>query len=215
MLLSLFMLVLTDSEMITSFSNPNYTLSNDDALNSNQLPPPPDNTTQYYDTNLYDDIADISTTNTAVSTTDTVVSAKPNVNLTNSNASTRKNRSKYAKTDLSQMGLGITGTSASASLDSLTVTSPVESEGRYSVDSGLTSPADGLVSVEHSHSNEEQSDGSAAGNTGFTGFYATAHESAHLLAASQSADRSAEAAVTNAADDVRKPLLSVTERLQR
>lgn len=40
--------IMDDNEIITSFSNPNYTLNNADALNSNNLPPD-QTTTEYYD----------------------------------------------------------------------------------------------------------------------------------------------------------------------
>ena len=75
--------------------------------------------------------------------------------------------------------------------------------------------------MEHSvHTNDDTSNGQAGDVTagrGFKGFYATAHESTHLLASTTTtdADRAEAAGVDDAADDVKKPLISAAERLKR
>ena len=86
--------VFSDNDMLTSFSNPNYTLNNAaDALNSNL---PPGGQTQYYDdneeTSLYEEI-DAQTTEAP----------------TNGG---RKSRKQYAHIDLSSMGIAPAAQSA-------------------------------------------------------------------------------------------------------
>ena len=210
----------SDSEIITSFSNPNYTLSNDDALNSNQILPD----TQYYrhhgnngdttgSTDLYqDDIVDITGSS----------------NKTANHVTSSKKRSGYANTDLSQMGLG-GGSPSGQSMDSISgatyesVASPADSEGHFSMDSCLTSPTDGLVSVQHTDHDDPDyeeiggSDGPTTGS-GFKGFYATAHESrTALLLPPADDDDDIEETGTGEEPEVTmtKPLLSVKDRLQR
>ncbi|XP_074650939.1 amyloid beta precursor protein binding family B member 1-like isoform X2 [Tubulanus polymorphus] len=90
---------LYDNETFTSFSNPNYQLNEDDALNSNIASPITPTSVQYYEGQLYDDISPdiLSTTRTSSSTTSN---------------NTSKRRRNYAQLDIKSMGINLTDPSS-------------------------------------------------------------------------------------------------------
>ena len=113
-----------DADALTGFSNPNYSLNHDDTLNSNRLPPTPHPYNLSSPTpgsfSLPPTLHDNGTTTT--SDTSSVTSN-----------GTRKNRSKYADTHLRDMGVAP---------DVTMVTSPVESEGHFSMQSSAVASPD-------------------------------------------------------------------------
>ena len=113
-----------DADALTGFSNPNYSLNHDDTLNSNRLPPTPHPYNLSSPTpgsfSLPPTLHDNGTT--TMSDTSSVTSN-----------GTRKNRSKYADTHLRDMGVAP---------DVTMVTSPVESEGHFSMQSSAVASPD-------------------------------------------------------------------------
>ena len=138
--------------MITSFSNPNYTLNNADALNSNNLPP---HTTQYYEPD--DD-------------------SSPSSTGQNINSSTNKARTSANFGFESERSCSDNINSYNVYED---VASPSESEGHFSMDSSATTPAEhtgGILAVEHTEEGDldlESPYSETTSSSGFMGYYAT------------------------------------------
>ena len=107
----------SDADALTGFSNPNYSLNHDDTLNSNRLPPTP----HAYSLS--------SPTPGSLPSPRTLLHDNDATRDSSETTDTRKNRSRYADTHLLDMGV--------------TVTSPVESEGHFSMQSSaVASPID-------------------------------------------------------------------------
>jgi len=157
---------LDNNEMITSFSNPNYTLN--DAVNSNIPSQSLVTPTQYYDDNghIYDDINDVTSTSDGTNT-----------------SSMGKSRKKYAQVDLKGMGLG-GGMSRDTSAQSIpdSCTTPLSD--------GATEPetpgdrTDNIVDIEHSGGETEDETGTHT-SKGFLGYYASLEKSARSRQASE------------------------------
>ena len=152
----------SDNDMMTSFSNPNYTLNDPDALNSN-LPP----STEFFDNdNLYED-PDLLHTSTS---------------KTNSSS---KRRKKYSNMDLESMGIELgdgDGGMMHNDLQSPDSVASTDSE-HNSGGSSATSPFEktgSIVEVEHRESNTDDESETYAEikPTGFLGYYASLELSA-------------------------------------
>ena len=161
------MFTVSDNDMITSFSNPNYTMMSDDAFNSN-LP-----SSQYYNDNESNPYSEINfpdpSTNTTQQTAQSTIG---------------KNRKTYAEIDLSAMGIALPGAENSSRqtvhkntsiINTPDSVASIDSEGQDSAYSGgITSPEDKtseIVQVEH---NEDDTEDEADWKPkGFLGYYAS------------------------------------------
>ena len=159
-------LLLADTEMLTSFSNPNYLPNEADALNSN-LP-------QYYDDNhIYEDIIGDSTDG--------------DTNSTSKTNSSSKRRKKYGQIDLMQMGIDLApGDTHYTQANIINSPDSAYSLSTESHGSTATTPAErttSIVEVEHTEvpsEGEEGDDGTYAQikPKGFMGYYASLEQSA-------------------------------------
>jgi hypothetical protein len=133
--------------MITSFSNPNYGLTNSDALNSN-LPSSPQGSdlpsTQYYD-NDSDDDARYTTIGGVAADDNGGGGGDADLYLQQSSGKKKKkSRKKYAQIDLNAMGIvaGESMNSVNGSEEELSLMSPDPDFSLMSPDSALQSPYD-------------------------------------------------------------------------
>lgn len=148
-----------DNEIITSFSNPNYTLNSVDALNSNSLPP--SHQVEYYETDDNGIYETIEPTRNCSTTYGQKYGENNTTTSDNINNKYSGGKGEYNY-----------------------ITSPVESEGHFSMDSTATTPGgdqtDSIVSVEHTeqHDTDDESPYAETMSSGFHGYYSNFNEKA-------------------------------------